>query len=379
MTDKTYYENDVLLSYTLPITNSYQEIWYNLDGTDYFFWENSSNSNRFGCDGSLFLQYMAGLPTNSHTFVKYWPFGKQDDQIVLIDISDMKSGSGFDLTFNFSVKEYYVDQTLGPDYVDFGLVFQACFYDQNFNEIGISQATERIVNNADIEKTVSFTVPENAAYVLPRFTTDYLDFAVSITYELSDILMSCKLSAFEDNSETMNNILDQLQSNQEEEKKQTGWLEGIWSGISELPGKIINGLIDGLKGLFIPSENDILDMKSRWESLLSDRFGAVYDSISIIDDWANAFSFSGSTYGSNTEIIEKEEGGYIQDDSGGKVYIPEIKLNLAGADFAFGGWAVQIIPDGFEGLVVVLKMIVNVSCTLMFVNAMRHRLEAILR
>ena len=91
------------------------------------------------------------------------------------------------------------------------------------------------------------------------------------------------------------------------------------------------------------------------------RFGAVYESTTIIDDFATAFSNA-----SNTEEQEF-------------VTFPTITVNLVDTPFSFGGWEVDVVPDGFEFLVNTLKMITSIACTFLFVNAMRKRLEDIFK
>lgn len=141
------------------------------------------------------------------------------------------------------------------------------------------------------------------------------------------------------------------------------------NGIKELPQKIGETvgaklmelgewIIEKIKGLFIPSEESIVELKDKFEQLLNNRFGAVYDAADIIDDFANSFSYT------NTD---------------NSITIPDVKLNLAGTEFTFGGWEVDVIPDGFEGLVEVLKTVVSMVCTILFINSMRKRLEEILK
>lgn len=50
----------------------------------------------------------------------------------------------------------------------------------------------------------------------------------------------------------------------------------IGKAISELPGKIVTALIDGLKSLFIPSEEDLSGIKDQYTQLLEERLGFVW-------------------------------------------------------------------------------------------------------
>lgn len=157
------------------------------------------------------------------------------------------------------------------------------------------------------------------------------------------------------------------------------WVKKIFKSIVDLPKNIANSiksfftelgekilalgdkLLDGIKNLFVPTEQDITDVKGQFEELLSTRFGAVYESTTIIDDFSTAFSNASST----------EEQEFVT--------FPTITVNLVDTPFSFGGWQVDVVPDGFEFLVNTLKMITSIACTFLFVNAMRKRLEDIFK
>lgn len=51
---------------------------------------------------------------------------------------------------------------------------------------------------------------------------------------------------------------------------------GVATSIAELPGKIVIALIDGLKGLFVPSEEDLAGIKDNYTQLLEERLGFVW-------------------------------------------------------------------------------------------------------
>lgn len=163
------------------------------------------------------------------------------------------------------------------------------------------------------------------------------------------------------------------------------WIKKIISGITELPSKIANSLknffenvvnavtnignliknsivdlgntlLDGIKNLFIPSEKDITVMKEKWDTLLSERFGALYQVTQLIHDYAVAF----------------------KEQNKSTITFPNVTIPLAGSDFTFGGWEVQIVPDGFNAIFTVLKTITSILATCLFVNSLRNRFEKIL-
>lgn len=148
-----------------------------------------------------------------------------------------------------------------------------------------------------------------------------------------------------------------------------GWLKNVWTSIKELPAQIGETvgqklmqlgewLIEKIKGLFVPDQDTLLEILDQFDALLQDRFGMAYDATQIIDDFASAFKYS---------------------DSKSKVTFPSVTVRLAGTDFTFGGWEVNLVPVGFEALVDSLKFIVNIVCTFAFVMVVRKRYEEVFR
>ena len=161
-----------------------------------------------------------------------------------------------------------------------------------------------------------------------------------------------------------------------------GWIKNVFNSITNLPARIANAigglftnlgnmLLDGIKGLFIPSEQDIIDIKAEFEEILEDRFGAVYESSKIVNDFANSLNSSAST-----SLIPSGDGSV---SNYGSVSFPEVTVNLAGTPFSFGGWNVQLKYSGFEALYDALRLITNICATFMVINAMKSRMEGIIR
>ena len=65
------------------------------------------------------------------------------------------------------------------------------------------------------------------------------------------------------------------------------FLQTIYNAIVSLPGNIASAIIEGLKGLFIPSEEDITGIKSQYESLFSERLGFIYQGFQWVVDFAS--------------------------------------------------------------------------------------------
>lgn len=64
------------------------------------------------------------------------------------------------------------------------------------------------------------------------------------------------------------------------------FLQTIYNAIVSLPGNIASAIIEGLKGLFIPSEEDITGIKTQYESLFSERLGFIYQGFQWIVNFA---------------------------------------------------------------------------------------------
>ena len=128
-------------------------------------------------------------------------------------------------------------------------------------------------------------------------------------------------------------------------------------GITELPQKLWDLISDGLKNLFVPDDEYMSGYSDKWDELLSQRFGAIYDVATIIRDFVGDIGVSDST---NT------------------IYIPSVSLNSVGIPFSFGGYDVQVVPDGFSVLVEICKKILSIACTFMFINGLRKRYDEIM-
>ena len=133
-------------------------------------------------------------------------------------------------------------------------------------------------------------------------------------------------------------------------------ISNLINGITELPSKLW-GLIDnGLKGLFVPSETQMTEVKGQWDSLLSDRFGGLYQTVQLIDDYAETF----------------KEPSVSQTS----IDFPEFRLNVGSdSEFVLQAHDVQIVPDRFSFLVDVLKTIISIIATCLFVNGLRNKFE----
>lgn len=152
---------------------------------------------------------------------------------------------------------------------------------------------------------------------------------------------------------------DDIIANDDENAEKThGFLENIFDSITELPGKLWTLISDGLKSLFVPSEDDMVEYKDKWDELLSERFGAVYQAASVIVDFLDDLQDSTQT---------------------SSISVPVVTIPLLdGEEFSFGGFDVTIVPDRFTFLVVSARAIVGVVCTFLFVNGLRKRYDEVM-
>ena len=130
------------------------------------------------------------------------------------------------------------------------------------------------------------------------------------------------------------------------------WLSNIKDSIVNLPALIWEKISEGLKALFIPTEEEMTAIKTDWENLFRDRFGALYEAGEIISTFMDNFTYMGEQT---------------------TVDVPTVNINLAGTAFSFGGWTIDLVPSKFAFLVGMLKSVVSIICTLLFVNTLRNK------
>lgn len=435
---------------------------------------------------------------------------------------------------------------IGRFYFDEGMTFETWFTQIYNTAFTVYNPWSNIVSLGN-EK-----VPNGAMLMTGRYDSINPDNSYFDSVSVNDIIKSQNYYICTDSSNiTVRNLvsyefvflLQALTINELEDDELSGgilgWIKNIFSGITSIPSKIASNIsifftelgnkvsnlgttiLDGIKGLFVPSSEDITKFKIDLEQLLAERFGAVYESTQIIDNFANALFnqanaliseeeqgninkvatnqvvvvddilvfedgvYSNSLYdielvpncqyfleiselgsqdtmsvigsciyvpGDGMDTIDQlyvdfivfqnddmtvsfrlfkwpeklfSQVGYWSfcsmingnlnpsegtfdvkivsldtgavtpdlgdddsdsDTSNGNntgyietVYFPLLSVPLAGAQFTFGGWDVDIIPNGFEDIVEVIKIVVDIGVTFMFINAMRKRLDEVLR
>lgn len=199
------------------------------------------------------------------------------------------------------------------------------------------------LNRPETVGDVDYSAYTYLLFSCPTITTDK-DTLVQIEEKLDSITST--MEGVQTELEETNSLLDDIKEG----------IGGVVDKITSLPGEIWNTVSTGLTELFLPSEEALTDYKSDLEALLSDHFGAVWQTGDLIAE-----------YFENFDAADPKE----------TILFPEVTIDV-GAPFTFGGWEVQVVPDGFDFLIESLKWIIDVICTLAVVNTLKERLSDIL-
>lgn len=278
--------------------------------------------------------------------------GSQGSQLIYVHNSASSCG----------VTVYYADGTVG-----YGTAKITKRNDGTYDIEGKFTPGKDVLN---ICLTVKTTLPYNSLIQVANLSSDgtyYTGFATTLIGELTDMNshmlnldQSTKTegllgSIFDGITNGFNDMIGGITSGFTEMGNK---LSGLLDSILELPSKIWSFIENGLKSLFVPDEEYIVGYKTKWENLLSDKLGAVYQVAQV-------------TFGAWGDVSASDETNTIN--------FPEINIPLPDNNtFSFGGYEVQIVPDGFTFIVDVLKTIVGVACTLLFVNGLRKRYDEIM-
>ena len=159
--------------------------------------------------------------------------------------------------------------------------------------------------NGEGEFSGYFTTYQNgsASLQLIDFVVNDNQFASSQNYSSYDLIVKNSQIINQNNTiinqgQQTNDKLDDLNSKQDKTNdtltsedddvtsKKCGVvckLKGIFTGIIELPSKIVNGLIDALKSLFVPTDEQLYEIVNKSKDL-SENFGFVGESVNFFID-----------------------------------------------------------------------------------------------
>lgn len=135
-------------------------------------------------------------------------------------------------------------------------------------------------------------------------------------------------------------------------------ITNLFNSILELPSKLWELISNGLKSLFVPSEDFIVQFKNDIDSMLENKLGAVYQVVNILlESWDRITA----------------------NDIENTITIPETTINLPNNNqFSFGGVNVLIVPNGFDWLANTIKTLVGIVCTVLFVNGLRKKYDEVM-
>lgn len=217
---------------------------------------------------------------------------------------------------------------------------------KNFYNVGCLSTT------TDGYLSFTYTVPEVEAEIVQiafcawvnmgEVTGTYNNTNFSDDYEVLISLYADNVRYSIEYEESTNSLLDNI----------IGWLSDIKDSIVNLPQLIWGYISDGLKSLFIPTEEEMTAIKTDWENLFRERFGALYEAGEIISMFMDNFTYMGEQT---------------------TVDVPTVNINLAGTAFSFGGWTIDLVPSKFAFLVGMLKSAVSIVCTFLFINTLRNK------
>lgn len=131
------------------------------------------------------------------------------------------------------------------------------------------------------------------------------------------------------------------------------WAKNLLKEVQALPERIG----EEMGKLFQPSAGKLEQVQEQSQELAEDRLGAVAQAGQVIDGIAGAFQSQTAT-----EFLT----------------VPVMVVPLGEVNWEIGGWTVQVVPDAFKPIVDVLKMMIDIVCTLAFLKSMRARFERML-
>jgi hypothetical protein len=123
----------------------------------------------------------------------------------------------------------------------------------------------------------------------------------------------------------------------------------IATAIVELPGKIANLIIEGIKSLFIPSEEDLNGLKDKYQALLSERLGFIWQA----GEWIISFG---------SDLLSALSGG-----SEAEFVFPGVGFDMNGEHYQL--IAEQTVDFDSNGIVTVIRPFVGTIVALVVVAA----------
>lgn len=123
----------------------------------------------------------------------------------------------------------------------------------------------------------------------------------------------------------------------------------------------IEGVVDAIAGLFVPSEDALTDFKDDMQDLLAEHLGGLYDAEQAVEDYAQTIADADTTA---TQTIR----------------FPALAIPLGSATFRLGPYDIPLKPyaQDFSILWDALALAIDIIVTTAFINMCRKKLEIFL-
>lgn len=131
------------------------------------------------------------------------------------------------------------------------------------------------------------------------------------------------------------------------------FVSSLADDVKNLPSTIFDGIEGIFEKLFVPNEENYIEMFEKFKKFMLDKFGGLYQIGELFyQRWQELY-------------IEKQVDTFT---------IPELNLKLPeNVTLNLGPYTFKIVPNGFEFLANILKNIIGIICTLFFVNGLKYR------
>lgn len=220
---------------------------------------------------------------------------------------------------------------------------------------------------------------EGIYYVLEDLPFDVYGFYVLYSYPLVDFHLGIQpyFNTTLQPSRTVHFNGSYFSFIEEPYDKTDSFLGSIIELIKNLPSKIADAftslfdyLLEGLQALadyildffvylFVPSEGFLDNAVYSMTTAFENGFGCIYQGCNYMFNFAETLI----TYDGTVRELE----------------FPSTTIHLGEVDFTFGGYEVDIVPSGFEEIQFFVQTAVTAVCAFPFINALRKRLEEVLK
>ncbi len=146
----------------------------------------------------------------------------------------------------------------------------------------------------------------------------------------------------------------------EQQQTTNNLLTNIWTSISNLGSSIAEAILDGLAGLFIPSQEDLEEINTRWQEMLESKLGFVWQAGTELTALGEA-------------VVDEMEGGEAH-----AFVFPGISFPYDGEELVIlSETQVSLDNDFMDVLQPVLASVVIAVCVIAFINTAEDMLTAI--